>query len=125
MLKYLYQKSNRSTEWLTLKMNYEIHPYRQSMEVGFFMYYRLINMTKVSNAMMNIPKAIKSLKSYGFLSTRITAHLYKMEGQNTSIQRLLLKKGYHLFRFIAICFFYVFLSFSFRIGASDVRSPRS
>lgn len=39
---------------------------------------------KVSNARMNIPKAIKSLKSNGFLSIRITSHLFR-NGRSTHL----------------------------------------
>ena len=53
--------------------------------MGWFFYalkHYLINVkTNVSNAKMNIPKAIKSLKSKGFLSISTTPILCKNRGQ--------------------------------------------
>ncbi len=44
--------------------------------------YWLIKTIRVSNARMNIPKAIRSLKS-NFICT--TSHLCKMEGQHLAV----------------------------------------
>ncbi len=44
--------------------------------------YWLIKMIRVSNARMNIPKAIRSLKS-NFICT--TSHLCRMEGQHLAV----------------------------------------
>ncbi len=44
--------------------------------------YWLIKMIKISNARMNIPKAIRSLKSN---LIRTTSHLCRMEGQHLAV----------------------------------------
>ena len=64
-------------------MNIEMPPQYSSKFPGWFFYalkHYLINVnTNVSNARMNIPKAMRSLKSKGFLSISITPILCRIE----------------------------------------------
>ena len=66
---------------------------------GWFFYalkHYLINVkTNVSNARMNIPKAIKSLKSKGFLSISTTPILCRIEVSHPAT-RLFLVEVYHI-----------------------------
>ena len=66
---------------------------------GWFFYalkHYLINVkTNVSNARMNIPKAIKSLKSKGFLSISTTPILCRIEVSHP-VTRLFLVEVYHI-----------------------------
>ena len=61
---------------LIIRKNIELPPHYSAKVPGWFFYalkHYLINVkTNVSNARMNIPKAIRSLKSNGFLSISIT-----------------------------------------------------
>lgn len=86
MLYLNYKRNNRPNTrgWPILKI--EISRYRPSIQGRFSIAHfwdlrkRYLQFTKikVSNAIMNIPKAIRSLKSY-FIRT--TSHLCMMEGQ--------------------------------------------
>ena len=75
-------------KWLTSKVKLEIHRIatlsRPKFGVVFLcLKHYLINVkTNVSNARMNIPKAIKSLKSKGFLSISTTPILCRIEASH-------------------------------------------
>ena len=92
-------------KWLTSKVNWKFieSPPCLGQSSGWFFYalkHYLINVnTNVSNARMNIPKAIKSLKSKGFLSISTTPILCRIEVSHP-ITRLFLIEVYH----ILVCF---------------------
>ena len=78
---YLKTQREQPPKWLTNKLS--IKPPLLAKVQGRFCYalkHYLINVkTNVSNARMNIPKAIKSLKSKGFLSISTTPILCRIE----------------------------------------------
>ena len=87
MLYLRHRKGTTAHKGLTSKVNWKFieSPPCLGQSSGWFFYalkHYLINVkTNVSNAKMNIPKAIKSLKSKGFLSISTTPILCKNRGQ--------------------------------------------
>ena len=79
-------------------MNIEMPPHHSPKFQGWFFYalkHYLINVkTNVSNARMNIPKAIRSLKSNGFLSISTIPILCRIEVSHPAT-RLFLSIYYH------------------------------
>ena len=95
------KKGTTAHKGLTLKVNWKFieSPPCLGQSSGWFFYalkHYLINVnTNVSNARMNIPKAIKSLKSKGFLSISTTPILCRIEVSHPAT-RLFLVEVYHI-----------------------------
>ena len=95
------RKGTTAHKGLTSKVNWKFieSPPCLGQSSGWFFYalkHYLINVnTNVSNARMNIPKAIKSLKSKGFLSISTTPILCRIEVSHPAT-RLFLVEVYHI-----------------------------
>ena len=83
---------------LITRINIELPPHHSAKVPGWFFYalkhYFKFAKTNVSNARMNIPKAIRSLKSNGFLSISTTPILCRIEVSHPAT-RLSLSIYYH------------------------------